>query len=324
MPQIFQTVKLTPTKGAHADLRADDYLQTLAAVLGSIIGRTMRGPCQWTPQGREISGLGGDMSFKDNLLKKIEIDTLTHTVIHSLGPAESGRKVDKDAMRRLLEYAGYNHKSEREMDIYVKDPQVEKGPILVLDNDLTIYDTTVEDAVMRKNPLIKEMVSIRKIIKILNDKDVVVSRKEDSVKKIQKECLEDLDLTYSEQDIAEITRDGIASLHSAYAEGVKEALAMFAEILGFDPPPKPFDARHHVIYGALSTKDSGEILYGPIALYSLANNEMMLIDEPVGSFDREKMETYRNIVAGSEAAPLKGDDAFYFLKERVLKQKPTL
>ena len=264
------------------------------------------------------------MSFKDNLLKKIEIKSLAHKVVQSIGAPESGRKVDKDAMRQLLEFAGYTHRQEREMDLFIKDPQAAKGPILVLDNDLTIYNTSVEDAVMRKNPLIKEMVSIGKIIKILNDKDVVESRKEESVQRIEQECLDGLDLTYTEADIAAIARDAIASLHSSYADGVKEALALFAEILGFVRPPKMFDARHHVIIGARETKDSGEVVYGPVAIYSLADNQLMLIDQPTGSFDREKMESYRNIVTGQEKPPFKDDDAIYFLKELVLKRKPTL
>ena len=266
------------------------------------------------------------MSFKENLLRRMEINRLTDTVLHSLATAsyESGRKVDKDAMRQLLEIGGYTLQQDREMDLYLKDPRAEKGPILVLDNDLTIYDTTLEDAVMRKNPLIKEMVSIRKIFKILNDKDVVVSRKEESVQRIRQECLSGLDLTYTEEDIAEITREGIASLHSNFADGVKETLAMFAEILSYKPPPKAFAVRHHEIVGALIIKDSGEILYGPAAMFSMAENELMLIDQSIGSYDREKMATYKKIVSGEEPAPYNGDEAFYFLKDMVLKEKPTL
>lgn len=266
------------------------------------------------------------MSFKENLLRRMEINRLTDTVLHSLATAsyESGRKVDKEAMRQLLEISGYTLQQDREMDLYLKDPRVEKGPILVLDNDLTIYDTTVEDAVMRKNPLIKEMVSLRKIFKILNDKDVVVSRKDESVQRIRQECLAGLDLTYTEEDIAGIAREGIASLHSNFSDGVKEALAMFAEILSYRPPPKAFVVRHHMIVGALTQKDSGEILYGPVALYSMTNNELLLIDQPIGSYDREKMETYKKIVSGEEPAPLSGDEAFYFLKDTVLSEKPTL
>ena len=49
------------------------------------------------------------MSYKENLLTKIKIDKLANTVIASIGPAESGRKVDKDAMRTLLEMSPYQY-----------------------------------------------------------------------------------------------------------------------------------------------------------------------------------------------------------------------
>jgi hypothetical protein len=80
-----------------------------------------------------------------------------------------------------------------------------KTRILVLDNDLTIYHTTVEDVVLRKSPTVKEMVSIRNAIKILNDKDVVISKKEASLKTIRDICIDQLDLHYTAADI-----DGIA------------------------------------------------------------------------------------------------------------------
>jgi hypothetical protein len=35
------------------------------------------------------------MSFKENLLKKIRIDKMTKIVLNSIGPPDSGRKVDK-------------------------------------------------------------------------------------------------------------------------------------------------------------------------------------------------------------------------------------
>ena len=87
------------------------------------------------------------------------------------------------------------------------------------------------------------MVSIRKIIKILNDKDVVVSRREESVQSVQQACLATVDLSFTADDIADIGRQGFASLESNYAEGVLESLAMFAELLGYQPPPSAFKHR---------------------------------------------------------------------------------
>ena len=126
------------------------------------------------------------MSFKENILKQIRINKTAKQVILSIGPPDSGRKVDKDAMRRLLEMSPYTYRKERDLDLYLEDAESEKKKILVLDNDLAIYDTFVEDVVLRKSPTVKEMISIRNAIKILNDSDVVISKKEESVKTIQK------------------------------------------------------------------------------------------------------------------------------------------
>ena len=54
------------------------------------------------------------MSFKENLLKKIKINQLSKKVLQSLGPAESGLKIDKEAMRSLLEMGPYQYQKERE------------------------------------------------------------------------------------------------------------------------------------------------------------------------------------------------------------------
>ena len=86
-----------------------------------------------------------------------------------------------------------------------------KTRILVLDNDLAIYNTTVYDVAMRKTPTVKEMMNPFNVVKILKDTDVVISKKEESVKTIQKECIDRLDLSYDESDLDEIAKDGTAS-----------------------------------------------------------------------------------------------------------------
>ncbi len=262
------------------------------------------------------------MGFQENLLKKIEINRLADSVLLSIGPAGSGSKVDKDAVRGLLEIAGYRLQRVRQMDFYLKEPAADPETILVLDNDLTIYRTGVADAAMRKNPFIKEMLSLRNIMKILNDKDVVVSRKEESVEQLHAECLATLDLSYSESDIAGIARSGFASLESNYPEGVIESLDMFADLLGYRPAPKIFQLRHHHILGDVAEKESGEVIFGPIVIYSRIDNRIKLVQDPVGSYDRPRLEHYRRIAAGDEKAPVEGEAVFQFLKKAVL-QKST-
>ena len=178
------------------------------------------------------------MTFRENLLKKIKIDKISEQVIASIGTPDSGKKIDGEAMRDLLEIKPYKLKRERDLDLFILEKDKGEQRILVLDNDLAIYDTTAEDVAMRKSPAIKEMLSIRNVIKILNDGDVVVSRKEESVRTIQKEYVDMLDLSFEMSDIDDIENDGSASLNKAYSEGVIESLTLFAEILSYRRPPK--------------------------------------------------------------------------------------
>ena len=261
------------------------------------------------------------MSFKETLLKKIEIDKLTNEILNSIGPPGSERKIDKEAMKRLLEMSPYRYQRERDLDLFIQEVDTGRGKILVLDNELPIYDTTIEDVAMRKSPYIKEMVSIRNAIKILKDSDVKISTKEDSLKTIQKECIDILDLRFNESDIQKIEADGAKSLERSYADGVIECLTLFAELLGFTPPPKVFKIRHHEIMGGSEIRESGEVLYGPIVVYSLIENEINLIDERIGSFDKGKIEDFQSIVSGNQEASKEGAEVFEYLRKAVINQK---
>jgi hypothetical protein len=258
------------------------------------------------------------MSFRENLLKKIQIDRLTRIVLQSIGTPESGLKIDKDAMRRLLAMSPYEYRKVRDLDLYIREDDGGGNKILVLDNELPIYLTTVDDVAMRKSPYIAEMVKIRNIIKILKDSDVKISIKQDSVKTIQQECIEQLDLSYNEEDIEQIARQGAAALENGYAEGVRESLLLFADLLGYHPPPRAFDIRHHEIFGSLARKEAGEIVYGPTVIYSLIDNSLKLIDEPISNFDKPRLEFFQGVAAGKEKASVEGAGTFDYLKKSVL------
>ena len=146
--------------------------------------------------------------------------------------------------------------------------------------------------------------------------------KEESVKTIQKECMDMLDLSFDESDLDEIVKDGAASLDREYADGVIESLDLFAAILGYSPPPKAFKIGHHNIIGALTKKESGEIIFGPMVIYSIIHNSLKLIDQQVGSFDKGKMEFVHQVASGKEKAGAEGPDVFKYLKETACNLNP--
>ena len=260
------------------------------------------------------------MGFKQELLNKIQIDRMTEKILATIGPSGSEQKVDKGLFRVLLEMAGYRHHRERDLDLYLPPEGSENTHILVLDNDLPFYKTTVDDIAMRKSPTVKEMLNIGNIKKILNDGDVVVSKKADSVKTVQHACISRLDLSFSPGDIESIAVDGAGSLENGYADGVQECLDLFAELLGYQPAPKAFKADHHRIIGAVSQKDTGESVFGPLVCYNLMHNRLFAVLSAIGSFDRDKLEGYLEILNGTEKPSLSGAEVFQFLKDEVSRK----
>ncbi len=263
------------------------------------------------------------MTFKKNLLKKITIDRLASKVLKSIdiSPVDGTHKVDKKTMRLLLEMRSCMFRRERDLDLYIMKDNSGKEKILVLDNDLAIYNTSAEDIGLRKSPSVKEMLSVRNIIKILNDADVIISKKEETVKIIQKECIDMLDLSFDESDMDEIEKDAATALEIGNKDGVIESLALFAELLGYISPPKVFKLPDQNVIGALTKKKDGEILFGPFVVYSTFSNTIKLIDEQISSLNKEKINFVNLVVMGKEKASKEGAGVFQYLKESVVKTK---
>lgn len=255
------------------------------------------------------------MAFKENLLEKIEIDKLSQKVIASLGGSDSGRRADMEAMKKLVEKAPYTHQKKRDLDLYIKDDDLKN--VFVLDNDLKIYRTTPDDIALRKSPTIKEMISIRNAVKILNDADIVAYRKEDAVKRIHREAIDNLDLSYDRSDIDQIATDGIVSLESRDEDGVLETLTLFNELLGYVPAPKAFQFGSFYVYGDLGKTPSGETVFGSIIIYDSVHHTIKLVEEKIGTMEKEKIEHVFQIAAGKEKPTLEGAEVFRYLAQRV-------
>ncbi len=266
------------------------------------------------------------MGFADNLRKKIEIDRKVDRLLTAWGPAGSGRRIDKEIVRSLLEAGGFSHEQTRDLDLYFLQPPGPdgRGRILVLDNELPIFDTTADDVAMRRSPTVKEMVSIRNAIKILNDKDIVVSKREESLKRLQKMLIDGLDLSYTASDIEGIAAAGAASLGRDYTEGVEDSLDLFAEMLGYSPAPKALEMAHFVILGAAEKGAAGEVRFGPAVLYSRVRNELKLLEETVSSGSKSAASRIEAIAAGEEPATVEGEEVFSRLKEKVLEGHPEI
>lgn len=263
------------------------------------------------------------MSFRENLLKKIRIGILGRSILASMGSVDSGKRTDINAVRELLGMSPFTHHKERDLDLYVQKTNGEKDCIIVLGNDLPMYLTTVADVAMRRSPTIKEMISIRNAVKILNDADVIVKNGPETLETIQKECIDLLDLSYDKTDLIAIAEDGAASLVNGYQDGVIESLSLFGELLAFQHPPKELVVEHSYLIGLSTKKSKQGIFFGPMVLYRKMHNELKFIEGSVPVFDKEKIEWIHQIAKGMAPATVEGPDVFQALVQAVLDRKGT-
>lgn len=259
-------------------------------------------------------------SFQENMLQKIELKKLAARIIASIGTADQQpRRIDKNSMKNLLEFSPYQHIHERDLDLYVKPDEDEQKTILVLDNELPIFRSTIKDVVTRRSPKTIEMWKIKTIRNILVDSDIRVSTGEDSVRTVLADAVGQLDLSYTQQDIMDLARDGMAWLAGREAEGVAQTLALFAELLDLTKPPKPFGLEQTICYGVAAPGKGKDTVFGPMVIYLPAANSLLWIDKTFSRTDRQQMEFLRTLAAGHASAPVTGDAVFEKLQEKVLE-----
>lgn len=244
------------------------------------------------------------MSFKENLAQKVKVDRLAQNVIDSIGPVSGGYKINKDDMRTLLEMAGYEPLTRRHLEMYAQDFTKEKTPIVLLDNELKVYDTTVEDVLVRKEPMLGEMVKFRNIRKILNDQDVVISKRQETVRKIRREILEEIDLTFTPSDIEAFYQEGIAALEAEDADTVSAALSVFAEILGLFPPDAAI-SDDLAVYGR-KKESTDDIQFGPLMIYSRSKNLLHFYNVVLSAADSKNPGAYKSLIHGKAEPEMEG------------------
>jgi len=260
------------------------------------------------------------MSFKENLLKKIRIDQLAKKVLNSLVPTSGGQKTDRSAMRQLLESGPFEFNHQRDLDLYIIEPQKDAGPILVLDNELAIYKTDIQDVVLRKSPTIKEMISIRNAIKILSDADVVVSRKAESVRTVHQYCLDILDLAFQPADIEMLADEGLLALEQENSDELEETLMLFDALLVFYPLPKRFHIPGWRMSAGVDKSEDKKTWYSPVILYNQHTNELKLIVTPLDSRGKGSVDLIHEVAKGETDAFKEGTAVVEYLKETVIQR----
>jgi hypothetical protein len=260
------------------------------------------------------------MSFKDNLLKKLEMEKLAARVIASIGPDRAYRRIDKETMQKLLEMSPYHYIQERDLDLYVKNGGNGVKKILVLDNELPVFRSTVKDVVIRRSPRTLEMWRISTIRHILDDSDIKESKGAESVRTVLQDGLARLDLDYTEADIHNLAREAMAWLAGREAGKVEEMLELFAALLGYRKLPAYFGLDQAVGYGMASPGSNKETVFGPLVLYRPGDNILQFVDKRVSSSDRQQSELLRSVAAGRTSVPVTGDAVFEKLETMIRAQ----
>lgn len=266
------------------------------------------------------------MAFIENLKNKILIDTLSRTVSHSVGAPGISRKIDKETMRRLLSLSPFVSERRRDLDLYFRELEPGIGEVLVLDNELPLYgNTTLDDVTLRKNPELKEMISIRNIIKILNDSDILMYKGREALRYVQDRALDLLDLRYEEKDIQEMADKGLEAFVRADPEGVMEMLDLFVEILGYESVPAEVLVNDYVMFGACHKDEAGKESFGPIVMYNDRTNTLRVTRARVPVGDPIQRAVIHGVASGEMEPDVDEYGVFEFLKDDVLRKgQPTV
>jgi hypothetical protein len=262
------------------------------------------------------------MSFKENLKAKITLDALLRKLTSTIRETPGQRRLDKGRAQELLEMTDLEPKKVRDLDLYVRPLEGETMEVLVFDNELPIYHTTVADVALRKSPVWKEIFSIRNIKKVMDDKDVIVSKGKESLNRLYDDALARLDLSYTGDDLALLVEDARRGLEQKSLEQIQESFDLFFTLLHFQP----------VSLGIL--QDDIEVFARPKANGGVTktfeypiffNDESFLLGLKKGTISPQSdldLAWVMQYAQGEEAADLQGVEVFEFLAVLALKEKP--
>ena len=260
------------------------------------------------------------MSFKENLKAKINLDRLLQKLVSTIKEPPGKWWLDKPLTQELLDMTDLEHKKFRDLHLYLRPLEGETMEVLVFDNELPIYHTSVVDVALRKSPRWQEMFSIRNIKKIMNQHDVLVSKGKESLERLHANALAMLDLTYTKDDLAMLVEDAGRGLEHKSIAQLHESFDLFFELLDFQPvslgglePDLLIFARPKVNGAAVSTLEH-LILFDEESL-SLALKKGVF--SPQSDLDLAWVMQYAR---GGERADLQGIGVFEFLAEMALKK----
>jgi hypothetical protein len=260
------------------------------------------------------------MTFKENLKSKIKLDRLLQKLVSTIREPPGKRWLDKVLTQELLDMTDLEHKKFRDLHLYIRPLEGENMEVLVFDNELPIYHTSVADVALRKSPRWQEMFSIRNIKKIMNHHDVLVSKGKESLKRLHANAMELLDLTYTRDDLTLLLEDARGGLERKSIGQIQESLDLFVDLLDFEPVSLGGQKQDLQIFARPKLNSGAVPAFEHLILFDEENLSLGLkkgVFSPQSDLDPAWVMQYTR---GGERADLQGIDVFEFLAEMALKK----
>ncbi len=232
--------------------------------------------------------------------------------------------MDKGLAGELLNMAGFKKKKVRDLGLYVLPQEDEIMEIAVLGNDLTIYRTTLDDIAMRKSPYWQEVFSIRNIKKILNDKDVIISRSRESLERLYADALALLNITYTKDDILLLLEDARSGLEQKSTAQIQESLDLFVALLDYKPVSFGGLTQDLHLYAGIKFNGGTVPTYKPTILFDEKKLYLGMKKDAYRSRSEGDLAWFIKHTMKKEEADLKGEDVFKYLFELVLEKMPAI
>ncbi|MBW1752705.1 MAG: hypothetical protein JRJ46_06300 [Deltaproteobacteria bacterium] len=260
------------------------------------------------------------MSFKENLKAKIKLDRLLKKLVSTIREPPGRWWLDKGLTQELLDMTDLEHKRVRDLHLYVRPLKGDIMEVLVFDNELPIYHTTVADVALRKSPYWQEMFSIRNIRKIMNDKDVIISKGKESLKRLHANALALLDLTYTRDDLALLLEDVRQGMEQKSIAQIQESLDLFFELLDFEPVSLGVLEQDLEIFARPKVNSGAVPTFENLILF---DKEKLSLGLKKGIFSQQSdldVAWVMQYARGEKIADLQGIDVFEFLSELALER----
>ena len=263
------------------------------------------------------------MSFKENLKAKIKLDKLLKRLLSTMREPPGKRWLDKVLTQELLDMTDFEHKKVKNLQLYTRPLEGEIMEVVVLDNELPIYHTTLADVALRKSPYWQQMFSIGNIKKIMNDQDVILSKGKKSVKRLHANALALLDLTYTRDDLAPLLEDARQGLEQKSIAQIQESLDLFFELLDFQPVSLEGLEPDLQIFARPKPNGGDVPTFEHLILF---NEESLSLGLKKGIFSPQNdldLAWVLQCARGEKKADLQGIDVFEFLAELALEKAPA-